>query len=88
MNRVLPLVGASLLGALVAGAGTWITFAREVVPRAEVIELIHTNSPYVPDKRALEDATEQLDMLADGQQNIREELARIRVMVEDLRGRP
>ena len=85
MNKVAPLVAAALLGALISGAGTWIAFAREVVPRDEIIGLIQSRSPYVPDKRVLGDAIEQMGMLAEGQQTIRMDLALLTQMVEDLR---
>ena len=48
------IVAAVLLGALVSGAGVWITWASEVTNRAEVIELIDIYSPYITDKKALE----------------------------------
>jgi len=81
---VVGLVLAALLGAVVSGASAWISWGRNTVARAEVIELIETRSPYLRDQRAFNDAMEQIHMLADGQQVIREELAKLHVMVQHL----
>jgi len=82
MRRVTELTLAAVLGALVSGAGAWVTLGRSVTTRADVVELIETRSPYIEDKRILNDAIEQLHMLADGQHRLREQLARIETLLE------
>lgn len=84
MRRVVELTLAALLGAMVSGAGAWVTMGRSVATRDEVIGLIGTHSPYLKDQRVLNDAIEQLYMLASEQQQIREQLARIETRLEVL----
>ena len=61
MEGYVRLVIAALLGTLLTGAGTWVTWGRNIVDEPKVIELIETRSPYVQDRRYLEKTAETIE---------------------------
>jgi hypothetical protein len=48
------------MGALVSGAGAWVTWGRSVVTEPEVIELIETRSPYLYEQQLLKHQIQEL----------------------------
>jgi len=61
---------ALLVGALLTGAGAWVTWARTIPSKAEVIELIETRSPYVVDRKLLEDNAERQKRMEERLQDL------------------
>jgi DNA-binding transcriptional MerR regulator len=70
------LVIAALLGALLSGAGAWITWGRSVLNANEIKEIVKTQSPYVVDKKAIEQRTKENT----------EELKKLREEIKELSG--
>ena len=78
-RMVVPL----LIGALLTGAGAWVTWARTVPSKAEVIELIETRSPYLQDRRLLEERTgKELTKLREEVEELSVQMSRLSAVLE------
>ena len=68
------MIAAALLGALLAGGGAYVSFARNIPTRAEVVEMIEIRSPYQMDKQLIFN-----NIKANGEQ-----IAEMKVQVREL----
>lgn len=50
---LLPIVTTALVAALLSGTGVWVAWARSVPTKAEVQEMIRTQSPYVYEQQLI-----------------------------------
>ena len=89
-SHLVYVVLGGLLGALLSGAGVWVTWGRSVVDEPKVIELIETRSPYVLDKRLLLDNGVKLKELEQAVRSLELEVRELKtllhVMIEDETG--
>ena len=73
MNGYTKMVMATLIAALVTGAGCYIKLAAEVVTKAEVGHLIRTESPYYAEQKMIMNTLDTLTAsVKDLQQQQRE----------------
>jgi uncharacterized protein HemX len=55
-NGIWKTAAVTLAGILVTGAGGWLMFAQEAVTRAEVTHMIARETPYLEDRKAIQEA--------------------------------
>lgn len=83
-NLVCALV-AAMLGALLSGAGFWMSVGRFAVSRADVSEMIIMQSPYIEDRKllteALRDTREQLRAQAEAIQEMKQAIVRMEAKI-------
>lgn len=68
-NGVWKWVATHLAAILVTGTIAWFAFGQQSITKAEAVELIEKTSPYVYDKRALE---ENLSRVTDVLEELKE----------------
>ena len=84
MARVMPLVVAALLGALVSGASAWVTLGRQMVTRDEVLQIVEAHSPYLEDRKGVARAIAQLDQLEVRLDAVQADLAAHKALLETI----
>ena len=57
------IIIAALLAVVVAGAGAWLTWASDTVTESQAIDLIEIHSPYLVDRKILENSLEEVGEL-------------------------
>lgn len=80
-NNIWRTVAAWLFGLLIAGGGTWLTWGQHSITRAQVTEMIKVESPYIEDRRALQELLHQnsgsLERLSRAVEELKIEQARL-----------
>jgi len=75
------LIATTLLGAVVAGGGYWVTIGREKIDRSEAIEIVQAYSPYVKDKVAIDELRTSVSKLVVTVGDLTVEVAKLRVQL-------
>lgn len=82
MSRLVTITLSVLMGALISGAGAWVTWGRSIVDEPKVIELIETRSPYLYDKKLLLERLHKLDSLEDSVDEVKGDIRELKVLIQ------
>lgn len=77
------MVAAALVGAVVTGAGAWITWGRNIQSRDDVIAIVEQHNPYLEDRKVLELAVTEMGKLRDELIKVRIDLTALRVQLTE-----
>jgi len=74
-------VAMTMIGAVVAGAGYWVTVGREKIDRSEAIEIVQAYSPYTRDKVSIDELRTNVAKLIVTVGDLTVEVAKLRVQL-------
>lgn len=70
MKGLQAAVLGALIGAVASGAGAYLTWAKDIQSRDDVIQIIETQSPYIEDRKVLAEALTEIKGLRNDVQEL------------------